>query len=1283
MKRNLWMALLAAAALCALLCAGAGAEVLELPEKLEVIEAEAFYGDTGFTEVVFPPSLRVIGPRAFMNSSLLEADIPASVTEIGEDAFTGLPEAAVITVYEGSAAEAYFAGLDTAFTVRVAEPPDTRIYWDEYEFSWYTISGESNKVEIWIKGLKEGSTLTGLKFNKSYYDWEIERMIINYHAFENCTQLTEAPQFPSYLTEIRESAFDGCTQMSGELVLPDGLQVLGKYAFRGCASLTGLRLPSGMEEINYGVFRGCRGLSGTLALPASLKTIRANAFGCSDPVDGIYPDDAPGFTSVLLPDGLEIIEGSAFQGCKALRGSLSIPDSVTKIEGSAFRDCGFDGTLRLSNSLTVIGGGAFEGCHFIGDLWIPDSVTEIQGDAFGYFEQVNDSGVLVGITGPGQFTGNLHLGSGVKEIWDGAFGGCGFTGSLVIPDSVTWIGSGAFAGLADMKGTLKIGNNTETIGSYAFYRSAFSGSVTIPDSVTRLSEYAFMDCTGLNGTLTIGSNALAHEPSIMDGQLAAHVNTFKGCTNLHTVMIEEGAVTIPGYAFEDCTSLTTVELPSTLKYIETCAFFNCTSLANLRNTESLYWLWPAVFRNCTSLNGILDLRGLRQDSLSSSQFQYCSSLRGVILGEWAFNEWDLIRSGTHTTYDPFLGTSPYFTVYCPSADSTTGKAAAAAGYRWSVSGQGSIFGGLPSGEIEQGERFTFRGVYREEQEIANLRAVLKDAEGTVLAETVVPVGSEYVLFSSLNEAIRIEELDLGDYALTVEMSSAGSPSNYWAFAVSGFKIIPSAQKVWTDRADDLPRGLLVKGEVFETQAVLYANREIADIHVQLTRDETNVWDYALDVGARQIPMADVLANLELASRNAGTYQLEVQVRLSGDDSAYTRSSEFTIFELDGTLDEDLAKSIVRWSQDPANRNVFDESESHSFMKKISDLDAMAIILCNYSDIDKDVLEDLFDGQEGCTYIKKIYKEAIYDMVKDLAEHVPDIASASDVLPLGSYITDELKDFKSASKHTVDQVQDAYDSYSRYMQRRYDASKENADFAEKYFFKEELAYLKELKEATKGLGTFLKVYSFSKDVTDIFIRAQLDFHNGLYVLSTLRDAFGENAPVEFMNALEEVMDEYSSREATYLAGAVDLLKEKILDKADEVIQDGVLTITGRVLGESVSSITLTFGVVKFVLDEGIAPLAKNTSDRASKFMSAYNLLNRCRKVYHEAFDDVCQDGGLQTSERLNKLYASFLATRHAIDKCYEAMVNWAEDDGDSALAAALEEQRKGFIRLSIN
>lgn len=68
-----------------------------------------------------------------------------------------------------------------------------------------------------------------------------------------------------------------------------------------------------------------------------------------------------GITTVILPDGLEIIGEHAFADCAELRG-VYFPESVRTIGGSAFRDCIELESVWISETMQHIGEDAFVGC---------------------------------------------------------------------------------------------------------------------------------------------------------------------------------------------------------------------------------------------------------------------------------------------------------------------------------------------------------------------------------------------------------------------------------------------------------------------------------------------------------------------------------------------------------------------------------------------------------------------------------------------------------------------------------------------------------------------------------------------------------------------------------------------------------------------------------------------------------------------------------------------------------------------------------------------------------
>ena len=202
-------------------------------------------------------------------------------------------------------------------------------------------------------------------------------------------------------------------------------------------------------------------------------------------------------------DGTTVTVTGHVDGTSAT-GQLEIPEtvtyeetvySVTEIGSWAFGNCrGFSGTLTIPTSVTMIGSSAFSGCSgFNGDLVIPSSITNLGSSAFSgcSFEEVyfNAINVITASNFYGIFhgcSGHLNLSEDFVQIPDYMFYGAGFTGTLVIPNSVTSIGNSAFSGCSGFTGDLIIPNTMTTIGSNAFGGcSGFTGSLVIPNSVPR------------------------------------------------------------------------------------------------------------------------------------------------------------------------------------------------------------------------------------------------------------------------------------------------------------------------------------------------------------------------------------------------------------------------------------------------------------------------------------------------------------------------------------------------------------------------------------------------------------------------------------------------------------------------------------------------------------------------------------------------------------------------------------------------------------------------------
>lgn len=164
--------------------------------------------------------------------------------------------------------------------------------------------------------------------------------------------------------------------------------------------------------------------------------------------------------------------------------------------------------------------------------------------------------------------------------------------SLVIPDSITEIGPGAF------------------------FRCSRLEYITIPDSVTYIGEDAFSDTLWLSaqddGLVYAGKVAytykgeMAANTSILinNGTIGVAECAFDGCENLTNISIPNSVKTIGYSAFRNCTNIKNVLLPDSITQIHTNTFSGCTSLSEINIPDSVTYIDFGAFQGCTSLSEI-------------------------------------------------------------------------------------------------------------------------------------------------------------------------------------------------------------------------------------------------------------------------------------------------------------------------------------------------------------------------------------------------------------------------------------------------------------------------------------------------------------------------------------------------------------------------------------------------------------------------------------------------------------------------------------------------------
>ena len=306
------------------------------------------------------------------------------------------------------------------------------------------------------------------------------------------------------------------------VLIVSGVTGIGNYAFRNCTDLTSVTIPDSVTTIAENAFSGCTGL-----------------------VD---------------PDGFQIA-GTVLTDYQGNKKYVSVPDGVTRIDDEAFSGHSEIIEITLPASLKSVGSNAFSGCTGLAAVSISDlgAWCGIDFAAGSYFNELLHNAGKLYLNG--KLVKELVIPEGVTRIGDGAFAGYALT-DVTIPDSVTGIGKSAFSGCTG------------------------PASVTIPGSVTSIGKSAFSGCIGLTSVV------------ISDGVAEIGDYAFSACTGLTSVTIPDSVTVLGDYAFSSCTDLTSVTIGSGVTGIGESAFVDCTHLASATVGNGVISIGNTAFSGC-------------------------------------------------------------------------------------------------------------------------------------------------------------------------------------------------------------------------------------------------------------------------------------------------------------------------------------------------------------------------------------------------------------------------------------------------------------------------------------------------------------------------------------------------------------------------------------------------------------------------------------------------------------------------------------------------------------
>ena len=300
-------------------------------------------------------------------------------------------------------------------------------------------------------------------------------------------------------------------------------------------------------------------------------------------------------------------------------GSAMITDYSARFMGDP--DSGFGIELNIpseinGHTVTAIGDGALrEGSMRIFGITLPPTIKEIGVNAI-----------------YGRYLKYLNLNDGLEVIKDFAINCGDVLDTLVIPDSVKYIGSEAISGKALKNITMP--KNLEYMGKRIFFGSAYDkdannrvdgiqyhGQYLIAGIRIGYAEIDNPDPSAPTENRQIHEWEAVGDIEIREGTTLMGEDAF-GMSDITSVKLPSTLKSIPYLGFYRCKNLNNFVIPGNVKEIGNNAFSWCESLSNLTISEGVEHIGTAAFFRCNSLNEVTIPRSVTQIDMHAFGWDY-------------------------------------------------------------------------------------------------------------------------------------------------------------------------------------------------------------------------------------------------------------------------------------------------------------------------------------------------------------------------------------------------------------------------------------------------------------------------------------------------------------------------------------------------------------------------------------------------------------------------------------------------------------------------------------
>tara|TARA_B110000967_G_scaffold170746_1_gene180898 strand:- start:506 stop:5833 length:5328 start_codon:yes stop_codon:yes gene_type:complete len=422
-------------------------------------------------------------------------------------------------------------------------------------------------------------------------------------------------------------------------------------AFNGCSKIVNFQIPNTLSSIPNGMLDQCDNIN-SIIIPPGVVLDTSSDIGNDNTIYNVTIDisanDSTNLTRLDISSAIhEYIDTNNFQTLldkNAVKFHINIASGPISIPDYAFSQL----DKNIFNNIV--------------DIQIPSSVTAIGNYAFGHDHKIDAEQYYTYSKTPYKQSSELPRKLDIdynKLFTDVPTFKAPFINSIILPDTLTSIGEGAFCNNIYLT-NINLPQSLETFGEKSFYGCWNLESMTIPNSVSNIDDSAFEKCISLTDITFVRDNiSLTSLPTRMFFNCISLSNVYFNNISIDSIPVEcffnckslqkleiigvdnaaeeikisnrlpDDVTIIHKSAFSDCAKIPNLEFPTELKKIQMNAFKNCRKLIFNTFPSSVEYIGYSSFNGCEQIPSLLFQNS--NTRIRRYAFHNCTNLRKVAL----------------------------------------------------------------------------------------------------------------------------------------------------------------------------------------------------------------------------------------------------------------------------------------------------------------------------------------------------------------------------------------------------------------------------------------------------------------------------------------------------------------------------------------------------------------------------------------------------------------------------------------------------------------------------